>query len=303
MKKLITSKWFIVLAVSLLLIAGIVLSFIPGSPLKAAVGLSSKAVSPAQAGVKKTGNAFSDFWAAIADGIAIREENKTLKQEIADLKYKLNQYEEAAIRYEELKGAFHIRDTFSNYDIYGATILSREADEWFSVIRINAGKNEGISLEQGQSYPVVDVEMNLVGRVIETEGSNSKVLPLLHEGFSVAGKVNEVNGASVIICGDSVLKKSGLCRVKGIEKGVKLVPGTVIVTSGEGGLFPDGIPIGTIVSVDYSNPVEVTATLKPFSVIGELEDVFVMIPYNADSKKEGTPGASETSAQGQGGQG
>ncbi len=303
MKRLLTSKWFIVLAVSLLLIAGIILSFLPGSPLKAAVGIASNAVSPAQKGVKTTGNAFSDFWAAIADGIAIREENKTLKEEIADLKYRLNQYEEAAIRYEELKEAFHIRDTFSNYDIYGATILSREADEWFSVIRINAGKNEGISLEQGQSYPVVDVEMNLVGRVIETQGSDSKVLPLLHEGFSVAGKVNEVNGASVIVSGDSVLKRSGLCKVKGIEKGVRLVPGTVIVTSGEGGLFPDGIPIGTIVSVDESNPVEVTATLKPFSNIGELEDVFVMIPFISDDKKEREPGVSESSAQGQGGQG
>ena len=77
MKKLLTAKWFIVLAVSLLLIAGIILSFLPGSPLKAVVGLSSNAVSPAQKGVKSTGNAFSDFWAAIADGIAIREENKT----------------------------------------------------------------------------------------------------------------------------------------------------------------------------------------------------------------------------------
>lgn len=303
MKKLLKAKWFIVLAVSLLLISGIILSFIPGSPLKRAVGAASNVVSPAQKGVKSTGNAFADFWAALTDGIAIREENKTLKEEIADLKYRLNQYEEAAIRYEELKAAFHIRDTFSNYDIYGATILSREADEWFSVIRINAGKNEGIALGQGQSYPVVDVEMNLVGRVIETEGSYSKVLPLLHEGFSVAGKVNEVNGASVIVSGDSVLKKSGLCRVKSFDKGIKLQPGTVIVTSGEGGLFPDGIPIGTIITVDYSNQTEITATLKPFSKIGELEDVFVMIPFNEEDKKEGVPGASETSGQAQGGQG
>ena len=129
------------------------------------------------------------------------------------------------------------------------------------------------------------------------------VLPLLHEGFSAAGKVNEVNGASVIVTGDSVLKKSGLCRVKALGKNIKLDPGTVIVTSGEGGLFPDGIPIGTIVSVDYSNPTEVTATLRPFSSIGELEDVFVMIPFNADDNKEAVPGASESSAPQAGGQG
>ena len=303
MKKLLKSKWFISLVVLLVLAACAILSLIPGSPVKKLLTPVQSVSSPAQSIVKRAGDTLTDFWSAITDGVAIREENRALKEQIADLRYHLTQNEEAALRYEELKEAFHIRDTFSNYDIYGATILSREADEWFSVIRINAGKNEGIVLEQGQSYPVVDVEMNLVGRVIETEGSTSKVLPLLHEGFSVAGKVNEVNGASVIISGDSVLKRSGLCRVKSFDKGVKLEPGTVIVTSGEGGLFPEGIPIGTISSVDYSSPSEVTATLRPFSSIGELEDVFVMIPFNADENKEGVPGTSETSGQGQGGNG
>ena len=148
-----------------------------------------------------------------------------------------------------------------------------------------------------------------LGRLAETAGAFvTRSFLQRVQNFSPAtligeGKVNEVNGASVIVSGDAVLKKSGLCRVKAFDKGTKLEPGTVIVTSGEGGLFPDGIPIGTIVSVDYSNPTEITATLRPFCNIGELEDVFVMIPFNADDKKEGVPGASESSAPVAGGQG
>ena len=166
-----------------------------------------------------------------------------MKAQIADLRYQLTQNEEAALRYEELKDALHIKDMFSNYDIYGASILSRESDEWFSTIRLNAGTTDGIVLEEGNSYPVLDVEMNLVGRVIETSDTESRVLPLLHEGFAVAGKVNVVNGATFMVIGDAELKRHGLCLVKDID------------------------------------PLNVTATLKPYSQIGRLEDVFIMIPY------------------------
>ena len=64
-----------------------------------------------------------------------------------------------------------------------------------------------------------------------------------------------------------------------------------IVTSGDGGLFPEGIPIGVIETVDYSNPLEVTATIRPYSQIGKLEDVFIMIPY-----VEEEPEASQNAA-------
>ena len=128
--------------------------------------------------------------------------------------------------------------------------------------------------------------MNLVGRVIETSDTESRVLPLLHEGFSVAGKVNTVNGATFMVLGDAELKRQGLCLVTDIDPDVKLEPGMEIVTSGDGGLFPEGIPIGVIESVDDSNPLQITATLRPYSQIGKLEDVFIMIPYVEESPEE-----------------
>jgi rod shape-determining protein MreC len=286
LKKLLKSKWFIALIVLLVLAAGAILSLLPGSPVKNLLKPVQLVSSPAQSLVKSAGDTLADFWAAITDGIAIREENRALKEQIADLRYQLTQNEEAALRYEELKDALHIKDMFSNFDIYGAAILSRESDEWFSTIRLNAGEKDGIELEEGNSYPVLDVEMNLVGRVIETSDTESRVLPLLHEGFAVAGKVNEVNGATFMVVGDAELKRQGLCLVKDIDSDVSLKAGMEIVTSGDGGLFPEGIPIGVIETVDYSNPLQVTATLRPYSQIGKLEDVFIMIPYVEEEPDE-----------------
>ena len=279
MKKLLKTKWFIALIVLLVLAGCAILSLLPNSPVKKILMPVQSVGSPAQSLVKRAGDTMTDFWAAITDGIAIREENRALKEQIADLRYHLTQNEEAALRYEELKEALHIKDMFSNYVIYGASILSRESDEWFSTIRLNAGKADGIVLEEGNSYPVLDVEMNLVGRVIETSDTESRVLPLLHEGFAVAAKVNAVNGATFMVYGDAELKRKGLCLAKDIDPDARLEAGMEIVTSGDGGLFPEGIPIGVVESVDNSNPLQVTATIRPYSQIGKLEDVFIMMPY------------------------
>ncbi|MBO4635829.1 MAG: rod shape-determining protein MreC [Clostridiales bacterium] len=296
MRKLFTSKWFIVTVAALFILVAIVLGALPGSPVNKLLKPVGAVASPIQRLVRNGGDVFSDFWAAITDGIAIRNENEQLRAEIADLQYQLTQNEEAGIRYEELREAFHIRDTFTNYDIFGASVLSREADEWFSVIRAGLGTEDGIVYEEGQSFAVVDVRMNLIGRVIDINESESNILPLLHEGFVVSGKVNAVNGANVTILGDAGLKRSGLCLVTDIAEGVILEPGTEIVTSGDGGLFPQGIPIGVIETVDYSNPIDVTATLRPYSDIGDLNDIFVMVPYSSNAERIVAAEESEAAA-------
>ncbi|MBO4579445.1 MAG: rod shape-determining protein MreC [Clostridiales bacterium] len=298
MRKLLTSKWFIILVTVLILIVIIGVGFIPGSPIRQMVKPVSGIASPVQAFVKNIGDMLGDARSALFDGMAIRKENEDLKEQIAQLQYALTQSEEAAIRYEELKEALHIKDTFSSYDVYGAAILSRDADEWFSVIRADAGARDGVDLASGDAYAVVDVEMSLVGRVIETDDSNSKILTLMHESFRVSCKVNEVNGAYVTCSGDAVLKKKGLCLLTDIDPDVVLEAGDVIVTSGEGGLFPEGIPVGTVESVDYSDPLNITATLKPYTDVSQLKDVFIMIPIQADAAvDDSTEATSEEAAQ------
>lgn len=282
MRRLLSSKWFIIVIVALLLVAVIVLGLIPNSPLSKVLKPVRAIANPVQGFVKTIGTTIDDYWAAITDGVAIRRENTELREEIAKLEYEVTKDDEAVIRYEELKDALHIKDTFSDYDIFGASVLSREADEWFSVIRVGAGTDDGLVLAELSSYAVVDTRTNLIGRVIETNSSDSTILPILHEGFAVNGKVNEVNGALILVTGDAALKKQGLCLVTGIDDGVVLEPGDVIVTSGDGGLFPQGIPIGEIYSVDYSDSLAPIATLKPYASIDDLKDVFIMVPYNQE---------------------
>ena len=300
MRRLFANKWFIIALVALFLVALIIFGAIPNSPLNKVLTPLRAVANPVQGGIKTVGTKIDDYWAAISDGVAIRKQNVELSEEIARLQHEVSKNEEAILRYEELKDAFHIKDTFSDYDIFGSSVLSREADEWFSVIRINVGKDDGLELTGNNSYAVVDTQSNLIGRVIETNNSDSKVLPLLHEGFTVNGKVNEVNGAVIIISGDASLKRKGLCLVTGIDDSVVLEVGDEIVTSGDGGLFPQGIPIGTIESVDDSDPLNIKATLKPYAKIDDLKDVFIMVPYEKEEEYSETETTESTVADEQG---
>ena len=294
MRRLLLNKRFLTAVTLLILLAVIVLGSLPGSPINSLLKPVGAVVNPVQKAVKYSGNSISAFWAALTDGIAIRNENEQLRAEIAELQYQLNQNEEASIRYEELQEAFHIREVFSNYDIFGASVLSRESDEWFSVIRVGAGNSDGIYLEQGQSLAVVDVRMNLVGRVIEVNEYDSDILLLLHEGFQVSGKVNAVNGATFLIVGDASLKQQGLCLVTGIDPDTIPNVGDEIVTSGDGGLFPQGIPIGVIESVDTSNELNITATLRPYSDIEDLNDIFIMVPFEEEVQETNETAAADS---------
>ena len=271
---------------TLLVVVIIILSTGPRNPIHGITSPVSFVMDPIQKGVKGIGEIFSDFFVAVTDGMSIRKENERLKSEIAELEYKVAQGEEAIRRWEELKEAFHIKDTFENYKIIGASILSREADEWFSVIRLDIGETDGFIVDEGQSYAVVDARMNLVGRVIMSDPESAKILPLLHEGFSVSAKVNTINGAVVLVSGETALKQEGLCRVTRIPETVELKVGDELVTSGQGGLFPAGIPIGIIVSVDYSSDLNRTAVVKPYVSIAEIKDVFIMIATEITNEKE-----------------
>ena len=146
MRRLFENKLLALVLTTILLVSFIILSAIPGSPLAGATKPLSFIV---QSVFQKIGTKLSDFYSAIADGMEIRKENERLKEEIAELEYKVQQGEEARIRWEELKSAFQIQDTFENYHIRGASVLTRESDEWFSVIRINVGTHSGIDTSTG----------------------------------------------------------------------------------------------------------------------------------------------------------
>lgn len=280
MRKIVRTRIFTAVLISLILVTLILFSSFPGSPLNHLTSPLSVVMLPIQKTFSNAADKVTGFWDSLTDGISIRNENKSLQLENAALRNQVTQLQEAGRQYEELKLALQLKDEFDRFEIIGARVLTREIGSWFDVFKIDLGTRDGLSVSENQSFAVVDAESRLVGRVLSSDLTTAKILPLLHEGFSVSARVDEINGAIVRLRGDIDLKSEGLCIIDQIPASADIRVGDKLKTSGMGGLFPAGIDIGVVVEVKSDNlPGQYTAVVKPSSEIDNVSVVFVMKGY------------------------
>ncbi len=277
MKKVKFNKIFIVLIVTLLVMSLLVYSSIPGSALHVLTSPVSFITDPVYSVITGVSSSIKGFFESLTESEKIRNENLKLKNENLELQQKVKELEENGRRWEELKSALNIRDAYSDYTIIGAGVLTREIGEWFDIFRINAGIRDGIIIDGFSSYSVVDSNMNLVGRIVSSDYSSSKVMPVLHEGSIVSSRINTPGGLTVRVRGDLILKELSKCRVDNIADISAISIGDEVVTSGLGGLYPPGIPVGVITEIiNGGQSSERRAVLEVYSDYKVLTDVFIL---------------------------
>jgi rod shape-determining protein MreC len=275
--KLVRNRIFSVVFATLLLLAVLLLSSLPGSPLSFITSPVSALLEPVQNGLTATVDQITGFYESLTEGVRIRQDNLQLEEENAALRNQINQLEEAGRQYAELKDAFNLKDQFAAYKIVGSRVLTREIGSWFDVFRIDVGSRDGITVSETKSFAVVDAQSRLIGRLMSTDTSSAKVLPLLHEGFAISARFNTVNSPLFRLRGDLDLKAQGLCLIDQIPSGASLQVGDEVISSGAGGLFPSGILIGKIVRViDNDARNQRQAYLQPYADLESLNTVFVM---------------------------
>lgn len=277
MKKKSKNKVFIIVVSTLFVLSVLIYSSIPGSPLNAVTSPISFITDPLQSILIKASDGITGFFESLTNSTKIRNENIVLKEANARLEQQVKELEENGRRWEELKSAFKIKEIFSDYELLGASILTREAGDWFDVFRVNIGIRDNIVIEEKSSYAVVDAQMNLIGRVLSSDVTSSKILPILNEGSVVSAKMNTASGSAVRVRGDILLKSQGLCLVDKISDFTLIQVGDEVITSGLGGLYPPGIPIGVIVELrNDDQKIEKIAVLKVYADYKSLTDVFIM---------------------------
>lgn len=126
---------------------------------------------------------------------------------------------------------------------------------------INAGAAQGVKADQA-----VINEAGLVGRVMEA-GENSARVLLLADVNSRIPVVTEKSRQKSILTGNN----AALPVLSYLLPNHDIALGERVVTSGDGGIFPAGVPVGVVASVD-GNAVSV----QPFADIARVEYVSII---------------------------
>jgi len=171
-----------------------------------------------------------------------------------------------------LKEHARIRESYLDYSVVIADVISDSASNWEEVYIINKGENDGIK----PNMTVITTD-GLVGYVETVSKNTSKVISILDAGNSVSARSTRTRDA--IICkGNISLKEEGKLKVISIPIGVEFIEGDKIETSGMGGLYPKGIAIGEIESFENKiNPLENEAILKTYVDFNKIETVAVIV--------------------------
>jgi len=117
-----------------------------------------------------------------------------------------------------------------------------------------------------------------VGRVSSVSLTRSQVTLVGDPNCKVAARVNNETHDSGVI-GPSGPLETELVELGYLSRNANLKSGQAVLTSGEGGIFPAGIPIGKVVdvqSVDSGSRTE--ARVKLAANLSALQEVWVKFP-------------------------
>ena len=154
-----------------------------------------------------------------------------------------------------------------------ANVVMRDPANWWFTVQIDLGSRDGLT----ENLPVI-TESGLVGRISSVSMTRSQIVLIGDPNCRVSATVeNTAHDMGVIIANDPL--DNSRVNLTYLASGANLKPGQNVLTSGLGGIFPKGIPIGQIVdahTVEYGLYTE--ARVKLGASLGSLEQVWVLFP-------------------------
>jgi rod shape-determining protein MreC len=199
-------------------------------------------------------------------------ENEKLKSRLEELVQLEIKVEDLAKENEKLRDIVGKEDNLRKYNPIHATVIARNPEQWQDLLIINRGENHGV-------YPnmAVITSKGLIGKVKSATNFSATV--------ELLSAKNSNNRVSVMIQGEKDIfafvegfdfKKKKL-MVKRIPYDMKVKKGSIVTTSGLGGVFPKNLPVGKVTEVipDQYGLTQ-TAYVEPAADYYDLEHVMVV---------------------------
>jgi rod shape-determining protein MreC len=199
------------------------------------------------------------------------KQNESLKREIERLRIQGTQAEEIARENARLR-QFIGWQKQAPWKLKLAKVVLREPANWWRTIQIDLGSRDGVR----ENLPVLTAD-GLVGRIGSVSLTRSQVVLVGDPHCRVAALVEETRDTGVVGAGGPF--DSSLVEMSYLSRAATLKPGQNVVTSGLGGIFTNGIPIGKIVDTqpgDYG--LSTGARVKLAVNLSTLEEVLVLFP-------------------------
>lgn len=224
-------------------------------------------VAPFQDLTSRALGASRRMWQNYFQLVAVAQENERLKQQLEAAVERANQHREIELENERLRDLLGFKKTLAQ-PASAARIIAKDPSSWFNTVIINKGAADGLS----KGLPAVTAR-GIVGQVVEVSTHQSKLMLIIDRNSAVDALVqrNRVRG---VVKGSSQAE----CTLDYVMPEEDVRPGDSVVSSGFDGIFPKGIPIGTVSAVlgqgqDFFKEVRITPAVD----VDKLEEVLIIL--------------------------
>ncbi len=272
MKKRTQITLFVLVVVTILLAVTIAVSASPNGDFNAVYKVAGTPVTWITGVFKKAASGVSEWFTYMFSYRSVKTELEELREKNAEIPVLEDEKERLILENNELRRLLDFEDYSSDYNLIPARIVAEDVTDWFNTFTVDRGANDGVT----RGATVISPD-GLVGIVTEEGIGASKILTIVDEDNAFMCRVSR-NNELVRVRGVSGEKMVYELRVDRLSSTSSVQVGDRIVTAESGGVFPAGILVGTVKSVEIDRDSSIaTALVEPAVDLTLLSKVFIMV--------------------------
>jgi rod shape-determining protein MreC len=194
---------------------------------------------PAQLAVESPFAGWHWFRESVSTRDALREDNTRLQAELRLAQFKLQRYEALESETVRLRALRTNTSEVATRFVIG-DVMDVDLDAFRERVLVDKGAHDGIFVGQ----PVLDAG-GVFGQVARVEEFTSEVILISDPAHAIPVQINR-NGLRTIAVGTGDTSR---LKLPYLPTSADVVVGDLLVTSGLGGGFPAGYPVGTVAAV------------------------------------------------------
>ncbi len=197
----------------------------------------------------------------------LASDNTELRRRNAELSLENTQLREAERQNERLRSLLDFEQQRGSEILLGAEVVGWGDGRRTHTVTVRAGAADGV-----ERYMAVVTADGLVGRVDRLPGARHAIVSLLSDPANAVAAVVERSREQGYF---QFVENEG--RLHQVLQSADVMVGDRVLSSGLGGVYPDGLLIGTVTRVtDDPDGVTKRVVVEPAAALDRLEEVFVL---------------------------
>ncbi len=228
---------------------------------------------PMQRGLTTVGNWISDKTYELANLKNVMKENEELKQQVDTLTDELNTKKLEQYDTEDLRELLALDEGYSEYNKVAASVIGKDAGNWFDTFLIDKGSNDGIS--KGMN---VITGRGVAGIITEVGPNYAKVRSIIDDMSSVSGMVLSTSDNCVVKGDLQTMDDRQMITFSNLkDTDNKVAVGDQVVTSYISSEYVQGLLIGYISEIHVnSNNLTKSGLISPVVDFEHIKHVLVI---------------------------